>query len=345
MRYNALSIVFLLLLLSACRNNEVAPVAATTGVVRVRQSAIEIRELSIPVHTSGVVAASEELKLSFKTGGLVKMIMVDEGAKVRKGDLLASLDLSEIEENVKKAETGYEKALRDFTRAENLYRDSVITLETKQNASSALSLAKSTLEIARFNLAHSRIIAPDDGVVLKKLVNASELVSPGYPVFLFGSSGKHWKVKAGVSDKDIIKINIGDSASVSFDAYPDTDLPAVVTQVGEISDPYTGTYSVELMLKETETRLASGFVAAVNLFPSAGESYNLIPVGALVEADGRKGYIYISDDAKIVRKVGIEIITLIDTLAAVRGIPDSIKEVITEGAAYVRGGDKVVVVR
>ena len=266
-------IVFLIIILlsAACKNRETKTSAAE--ITRVKVTGITSGTISIPVHSTGILVSSEEFKLSFKTGGIVEKIYVNEGERVKKGKLLASLNLSEISANASQARDGYEKALRDFKRAENLYRDTVATLEQKQNAATALNVAKSTLEIVRFNMEHSSISAPDDGLILKKLVRENEMVSSGYPVFLFGSSGKYWKVKTTLSDKDIIKFNPGDSASVNVDAYPGEKFSAVIDQVGEISNPYTGTYEVEMALQPTGRRLASGFIAGVDLFPSEKKTY------------------------------------------------------------------------
>ena len=343
MKTRSISIIIIILLSAACKNREVK--TTSTEAVRVRVTGVTTGVISIPVHTNGILVSSEELKLSFKTGGIVAKILVEEGDRVKKGDLLASLNLSEISANADQAKSGYDKALRDFKRAENLFRDSVVTLEQKQNAATALNVAKSALDIVQFNLNHSKIIAHDNGVILKQLVKANELVSSGYPVFLFGSSGKYWKVKAGLSDKDIIEINPGDSATVSFDAHHGLKFPAIVDQVGEMSNPYTGTYEIELLLHASDFRLASGFVAGVDLFPSTRKSFSMIPVESIVEADGHQGYIYVVTGAITVQKVKIDIETLIGSMAAVRGIPEGITEVVSEGAAYLKNGMKVEVIK
>jgi len=338
------TLLFLIIILSvACRNGEVKIIPDRT--TRVRLTALIQKEVSIPIHTNGILVSSEELKLSFKTGGIAAKIFVGEGDHVKKGDLLASLNLSEISSNANQARNGYDKALRDYQRAENLYRDSVVTLEQKQNAATALNVAKATLDIVQFNLTHSRIIAPDNGVILKQLVRENELVSSGYPVFLFGTAGKLWKVRATLSDKDIIRVNKGDSAVVTFDAYPGVKFPAFVDQIGEMSNPYTGTYDTELLLNESSYRLASGFVAGVDLFPAEKDVYNLIPVESIVEANGQQGYIYIVTGTSSVRKIQVDIQTLIGSMAAIKGIPEGITQVVSEGAAYLKDGMKVEVVK
>jgi multidrug efflux system membrane fusion protein len=341
----AKKILFLLIIIisAGCKHRENKTTSAE--ITNVRITGVTRGEISIPVHSIGTLVSSEEMKLSFKTGGIIATINVKEGARVKKGDLLASLNLSEIKANADQAKNGYEKALRDYNRAENLYRDSVATLEQKQNAATALNVAEAAVEIAQFNLAHSRIVAPENGIILKQFVKQNELVSSGYPVFLFGSSGKYWKVKSGLSDKDVVKVNPGDSAIISFDAYPGVKFPAVVDQVGEMSNPYTGTFETELLLKGSDYRLASGFVAGVDIFPASKKSFSMVPVGSIVEADGQKGYLFLVTAAMTVQKIQVDIEALVGTMAAVRGIPEETSKVVSEGAAYLKDGMRVNVVK
>lgn len=330
-------------MISGCKNRQ--PQATKEESPRVRIASITKVSMSIPVHATGILGSSEEMRLSFKTGGLISAIHVREGQKVRKGTLLASLNLSEVNASVNQAKNGYEKALRDFNRAENLYRDSVATLEMRQNAATALDVAKSTLEIATFNLEHSTITAPADGVILKQLAKTNELVSSGYPVFLFGTSGKYWKVRSGISDKDIVKINPGDSASVTFDAWPSVKFRGVVDETGEMANPSTGTYETEISIQSSGYRLASGFVAGVDIYPSQKKLFTMIPVGSLVGADGMHGYVFIVTDSSSVRKIRVGIESVPGDLAAVSGIPENVTGVVTEGSAYLKDGMKVNVIK
>jgi multidrug efflux system membrane fusion protein len=333
----------LILLLAACHD---APVKHTgEETTRVRVVRIAPGGISVPVHTSGILASSDEMKLSFKTGGIVAKISVREGDKVKKGDILASLNLSEITANVNLAKNGYEKAYRDWNRVKNLYSDTVATLEQYQNATTAVEIAKSNLEIARFNFAHSTINAPDDGVILKQLVKENEIVSAGYPVFLFGSTGKYWKVRCGLPDRDIVRVNPGDSASVKLDTYPGINFSAFVEQVSEMSNPMTGTYETELNLNGMGRRLASGFIAAVDIYPEEMEKFIKLPVGAVVDADGKEGFVYAVNDSGAAVKYKIEIKAISGSEVAVRGIPAGINEVVSEGTAYLRDGMRVKIIR
>jgi multidrug efflux system membrane fusion protein len=342
MATRAIVLVFIILM-TACRHTEIK--SGSADRVRVRVTGLIAESVSIPVHTTGTLVASEELKLSFKTGGIVGKIFVREGDRVRKGDILASLDLLEINANAEQAKIVYDKAVRDFIRAENLLKEGATTLEKKQNAETAMNMAKNSLEIARFNLQHSKIEAPDNGIVMKQFVKKNELVSSGYPVFLFGTSGKYWKVKAGLSDRDMIKINQGDSAVVGFDAWPGVKFSAMVDQVGEMSNPYTGTYEAELIVTDAGYRLASGFVASADIYPSVKKSFTMVPVGSIIEADGLRGYVYIVNSEMKARKILVEITVISGNRAAVTGIPEEVTEVVSEGAAYLRDGAEVEIIR
>jgi multidrug efflux system membrane fusion protein len=338
-----LIINIMILLIAGCRNEPPAP--PMEEVARVKTADIKSETISIPVHSSGILTSSEEMKLSFKAGGIVANVSVREGDNVKKDNILAELNLSEIKANVNIAASGYEKALRDWTRVKNLYADTVATLEQYQNASTALEVTKSSLEIARFNLRHSTIKAPGDGIILKQLVKENELVSAGYPVFLFGVSGESWKVRSGLSDRDIVKVNQGDSAVITIDAYPGIRFSGEIEQISGISDPMTGTYEIEISLNGTGYRLAAGFIAGVDVFPAKKTTVTRIPVGAIVEADGETGYIYIVDASGRVVKTRISIVSITGEYAAISGLLPDLTEIVSEGAAYLRDGMKVEVVR
>ncbi|MBG0858757.1 MAG: efflux RND transporter periplasmic adaptor subunit [Bacteroidales bacterium] len=336
--------LFFLLLISPvdCRNVEVR--APSGEISRVRVITVKLEAVALPVHSGGILATAEDIRLSFKTGGVVGKINVNEGDKVKEGQVLASLDLAEISANVSLAANLYEKARRDLARVKNLYADTVATLEQLQNATTALNVARSNLEIAEFNLAHSTIKAPDEGVILRQLVRTNEMVASGYPVFLFGTSGKFWKVRSGFSDRDVVKIYPGDSAVVRFDAWPGVDFRATVDRVSGISNPMTGTYEIELIMEGKGYRLASGFVASVDVFPASEQNMVLLPVSAIVDAAGNKGSIWSVSDSGTVFKIETQIETISGQMVAVKGIPGGISRIVSEGAAYLREGEKVLIV-
>jgi multidrug efflux pump subunit AcrA (membrane-fusion protein) len=141
----------------------------------------------------------------------------------------------------------------------------------------------------------------------------------------------------------MVKVNIGDTARVVIDAWPGEPFTAVVSQIDEASNPMTGTYEIELKLGETKNRLASGFIANIEVFPTSKKSYSLVPMASVVEADGRTGYVYVITPAGTAKKVKVSIATLYGTHAAISGGLEQVTEVVGEGVAYLADGVPVEV--
>ena len=246
------------------------------------------------------------------------------------------LKLDEIKARVNQAENALAKAQRDYERVKHLYKDSVTTLEQLQNSETALNVAKADLEIAEFNLRHARIQAPSSGRVLKQLIDENEMAAAGHPVFLFGKLDRSWKVTAGVTESDVLKLENGDSALVQFDAYPDSPVAGHVSQVSGTLSPATGTFPVEITLY-THLKLKSGFVARVKLLPRTSELLYIVPVKALVDADGMRAFVFSIRNGRA-EKNPVHIAFLTDSSAAVQAGLETVSEIITDGAAYLNEG-------
>jgi multidrug efflux system membrane fusion protein len=313
--------------------------------IPVRTEAVVREAVSVPIHASGKLVSTTETKLSFKVGGIVGLMAVDEGEAVSEGQLLAALKMDEIDAQVGQARSAYEKAKRDLDRARRLYGDSVATLEQVQDAETGFRLAESARDIAEFNQRYAAIRAPGRGFVLKRFVEAGELVGPGVPVLLFGSSGGTWTVKVGVTDRDVIRLELGDSAAVAFDAYPGETFSADVSGIGEVAGPLSGAYEVELTLTASGRKLVSGFVASVDIYPARCDPMAVVPVEALMEADGENAYVYVPDQSgTTARRLAVKLGCLAGARAAVRSGLEDVDEVITEGAAYLTDGAPIRVV-
>ena len=334
-------VIFVVFLCAGCSSS--AGEKTVEKPVPVKKVAVQKKKISIPVFASGRLFPKVQAKLSFKTGGMIKSIHVSEGSAVKKDQLLASLDLSEIQALFNMANKGFLKASRDLQRVKNLYNDKAATLEQYQNVKTAYGIAESNLKIAEFNLQYSKIVAPSNGKILKQLVEANEIIGPGMPVFLFGSTESRWVIKAGVSERDIVKISMGDTAKITFDAYPGRDFSSEVTEISEAVNPAAGTYEVELSINDESIKLVAGFIAKVLIQPSKKNDFFLIPIDALVEGEGDVGFVFTIHGNKA-RKVKIKIAHLFNHKVAVSSGLEEVKAVITSGSSYLNDGSKIKVV-
>jgi len=298
------------------------------------------KESLTTIHTSGILQSSAATKLSFKIGGIVEKILVRESETVTKGQVLAELKMTEINAQVEHAKTAHDKAIRDYERAKTLYDGSAASLQQKQDAESGLQIAVSNLNIAEFNLRYAKITAPENGKILKKLVEENELVDAGYPALVFGSTDKSWIIKAYLTDQDIIRVHYGDSARVQFDAWPEKSFKAVVSEISEAAETNSGLFKVELRLVDKPSRFISGLVAQVDIFNSSQQRRLFIPISALVKADSDSGYVFtVHNDTA--NSVPVKIIALYENEIAVSGSLQKGDQVITAGAPYLKDGDRI----
>lgn len=328
---------------------------------------VQYREV---VFASGKLSLEEEAKLSFKTGGIIRRIYVSEGQAVRQGQVLAELALEEIsaqtqqarlgsqqaEINVDNAKLALRLAERDFQNAKGLYQDSVATLEQLQNAEVQLDNARNQLEaakkglamqgeqveVASFNLRYSKITAPANGTILKKLAEANELVGPGMPVLLFGSKDKSKVIRVNLTDKDIIHTGIGNEAEIQFDAYPGHTFKGEVREVASMADPYTNTYEVEVEVRPEGKTLLSGFIGSVSIFTSTTASLMEIPIGALIGAHEMQGEVFVAENGKAVKTTVSIFKAQGEKLLIERGL-DSTDKVITSGVGYLEDKQPVMI--
>jgi len=317
--------------------------SAEEEAIPVRTVAVQQRSIALPVHASGILSSTAEQRLAFKLGGVIRKIYVDEGAVVRPGQLLATLDKTEIDAQVSQAQQGLAKAERDLGRVQGLYRDSSATLELLENATTGRDVAKETARIATFNQQYAEIRATKGGKIIKKLVNEGEITGPGMPAFVLFETGKDdWVIKVNVSDRDWARLALGMPAKVTMDAYEGTVFNGKVTDLAPAADPQSGLYPVEIRIQPQGKRFAPGLFAQVDITPSQSRVYTMIPVEAIVEGDGKSAFVFaLQADGQSVRKAPVQVAFLEGNQVVIASGLEGVAEVVTTGAPYLTEKKKV----
>jgi len=295
------------------------------------------------INASGRLANKSEQRLSFKTSGPVAKILVDEGDWVKKGQLLAQLNQEEINAQVAQSQSMFDEAKRNSERYKALYKKKVVPVERLQSAETRLEVARSNLRIAKFNQLHSIIIAPDDGRILKRAIEANEMISPFQTAFVMSLNKGGWVIRSGVTDKDIVRINKGDTTAIQLDAYPGKVLKGQVSEVGAAADTRSHLFEIEITLSETQLRLHSGFISRLSITPSQQEPVALLPIEAIVEAKSTKAQVFIINESKEVKQRNVDIAWLESDAVAIRSGLTEGAYVVTSGATYLHDGDIVSV--
>jgi RND family efflux transporter MFP subunit len=295
-----------------------------------------------PISASGLVGSRDEMRLSFKTSGIVRRITVREGDEVRRGQVLAEIELDEVAAQVEQAREAAEKTRRDLERGERLHADEVISLAQLEDLRTQAKVAAAQLAAARFNLGYSVIAAPRDGVVLRRYVEERELVPAGQPVISLGASDGGYVVKAALADREVVQVRAGDPAEIRLDALPDRILPGTVSEVSRAADERSGLFPVEVRIDSTPMPLASGLVAKLSIQPAAarGATLTWVPLAALVEGDRDRASVFVLDGA-VARRRAVRVAFVTNGQAALAEGVTVGERIVTDGAPYLEDGESV----
>lgn len=334
------------LFIASCGKKQEAKKAEAEEILTVEVQPVSRKSLSEPIIASGVLSSKSEMKLAFKTGGMIRRIYVQEGQSVKEGQLLAELDLSEIDAQVRQAKLGLEKSERDLERVKKLYADEATTLTNVQDATTGFDVAKQSVQVAEFNQKLSRIYAPTSGRILRKIAEQGELITPFAPAFILGTGESAYIVNVGLADRDVVKVKIGDVATVYLDAYPNEAFQARITQIAQTVNPATGTFEAELQIQPSGKKLISGFVAKAEISTGKGASTLAVPIEALVEADKNTAFVYSYNlTNQTVSKISVSVGSVFGSnVAIISGISEG-TQIVTKGANFLSDRARVKVIK
>ncbi len=334
--------------LSACKRND--PAAATVpaapasaaAAVPVRVAAVEWSTDSPGVRAPAVLVRQTQAELSFSVGGFIEQLAVRAGDRVKQGQSLARLHGDTSEAQVAQARTAVEKARRDFERIEKLQAGRAATLENLQDARSQVDQSTAALRIAEFNRRHSVIVAPADGVILRRLAEPNEQVAAGRPVLTFAGNQDGWIAKAGLTTRDAMRVAPG--AKVAAELNGQT-FSGQIVRMAEAVDPATATIPVEAQFETVPAGARSGMTIALVITPQAVARRPVVPVAALREGRGRTASLVLVGGDGRAKRLDVEVEQVDGERAYLRTMLPAEASVVISGAQFVAEGGAVQVVK
>ena len=335
-------LLVLFVLLAACKPAEqaVAPVTTPVGT-----GIVTTGPAQPPVLTSGVVVTKEELKLSFKIAGIIRKIAVQEGDAVRAGQQLAALELVEVDAQVEQARQLAAKADRNLVRSIKLRDEKVISEEELEGLRTQAAVSRASVRATEFNRNYSTIVAIRDGIVLRKLVEEREFAQPGQAILVLGPRDGGFIVRAGLADREIVRLRLGDPATITMDAFPGQTLSGRLSVLPAAADRATGLFEVEVAVDPGALKLVSGLVARLRIDPALAAATTLpyVPIAAVIEADGQRAAVFVLQAGKA-RRRPVRVAFIGPTSVAIAEGLKAGETVVTDGALYLEDGDEVRVV-
>jgi RND family efflux transporter MFP subunit len=209
----------------------------------------------------GVVKSDEITKVSSEIPGRILRVYVDNGNRVKKGQLLVKIDVEGIQNKLEELQKSYDLAKDIYERQERLWKKNIgseIQFLTAKNNKERLEKGIESLKI---QLRKSKIYAPSSGIVDNKQIEEGELASPGFPLMMILNTAK-MKVTADVPENYLTSIHKGDKVTVKF---PSLNMEATgkIKLIGSTINPTNRTFSIETIFKNHKDQLKPNLLAIV----------------------------------------------------------------------------------
>ncbi|MBW1708869.1 MAG: efflux RND transporter periplasmic adaptor subunit [Deltaproteobacteria bacterium] len=263
-----------------------------------------IRDLLI---LPGEIMPWQDVRVSSCIGGLVEWVGPREGRMVKKGELLAKINVSALKVSLERAEAAFELADKVYQRLKRLYERKIITQENLDQASTERTLALGTLRQLKIQYEDGFVRAPISGVVNKLFVDAGEFVGPGTPMFDLVDI---WRLKIDISvpEMDVRYLKVKQKAMVKVDAFLDRLLEGTVDFVAYKADPATRTFRVYVVVENPKRDIRAGMIARVALIKRQIPDALIVPLSALVDKNGERLVFVEEDGVARARTVSIGVI-------------------------------------
>lgn len=299
------------------------------------------------VEAKGQLKPISSSVVSPSVDGTVDSINVQAGQSVSEGDVLMTIKNDELDRNVAEAQRAVAAAQEDLTNAQKAAAVAQATPTTDVDGASAaafvsaasadtnavsaaqrsLASAQANLDQANAKAASRTVTAPSSGSIVEHNAKVGATVTGGMIMGESDTSGgkqcmqiadlSKMKVTVQVGEKDIAKIAVGQSANVTYPAFPDIVSQGTVTAIASVanSDAANGggsvTFNVDILIEAPDARLKPGMTAEVSVVTEQLDDVVMVPTMALMTEDGEHYYVNVAtdDEGKQTRRVKVTVVT------------------------------------
>jgi len=286
--------ILTILLLSSCGESEGEN--AENTVIPVEASIVKLGTVQQSLHYSGDIHAEYEVKVFSKVPDRIETFFVDEGDVVKKGQPIAKILATTIEQGVIQAKAAVVAASAqeanlsvEFERAKRLYKENAMSKQQydaiqtqfeavqaqKEQAAAGLVSAKSLLNDAT-------LTAPISGIIGKRYYENGDMVSPGAPV---ASIVQMERVKAtfDATEQDLGKLSVGQQALIKVRSYSERNFVGKVNKISPVLDPQTRMVEIEVLIDNPDQLLKPGMYAEVEVTVGIMKDVIVVPRFSSIE--------------------------------------------------------------
>ena len=288
---NLLTCLFVLLCMTGCKK-ETKLAFNTTKV--------EVGTIQTTITATGTIEPVTSVTVGTQVSGIVSKLYVDYNSVVKKGQVIAELDktnltseLKTTQANLASAQSSLDYELNNYNRYKTLYEKGLVSADEYETArlsylraKEQVTTARESVQKAQTNLGYATITSPIDGVVLSKSVEEGQTVAASFntpELFTIAQDLTNMRVIADIDEADIGGVKEGQRVSFTVDAFPDDLFEGMVTQVRQQATTSSNvvTYEVVISARNDDMKLKPGLTANVTIYTLEKSNVLLVSAKAL----------------------------------------------------------------
>ncbi len=239
------------------------------------------------------VEADEPSYASSETGGRILSMNIKEGDYVKKGQVIAKIDMETVNKQIAELNSSRGLAQDVYDRQKRLWDQKIGTEMQFLQAKNNLERIDKSLETIKHQLSKANVYAPSSGYAEMILAKSGEMAGPGTPIIQILNTSK-LKVVASLSENYLGKIKRGQMVDVNFPAL-NLDTKAKVSQLGRTIDPANRTFKVELNVPNAKQQLKPNLLATILVNDYSAKDAVVVPLELVQEEISGKKYVMVAD--------------------------------------------------
>ncbi len=253
---------------------------------------IELEEQSFAnyVNINASVEAVNEAQISPEINGQIQQIQVSKGQRVQPGQVVAKLNTSVIENNIREVETSLQLARTRFERQQALWDQEIGSEIQYLEAQSNLESLQTRLQTLESQLAKATLRSPIQGIVDDIFLKEGELAMPGAPVAHVIALDPLY-INADVSESFLPLINKDDQVILRFPSFPDYEQQVDIHRLGNVINPENRTFRLQLRIRNPQERFKPNMIATIAIQSFNTDSALVVP-SILIKQDAQGFFVY-----------------------------------------------------
>lgn len=284
----AFALTLVSLVVSGCGGHHEAKAPEPLPPISVESKTMDWREVPVFEEVVGTVRPRKEAQVAAKVTGRVLDLKAVPGMKASQGEVLATIDVEELDAALDRAKAALVQADRDLTRYRGLIESGAVAEAELEQAESRQRMAAATVRETQTMVENARVTAPFDGTVTRKFLEPGDLASPGRPLFAMEDSSL-LRLEINVAESLAGNLSIGDQFRIEV-AGAGVDLEGTISEINPSADVGSRTFSVKLDLPENDQLRAGQFGRA--FLPLGQRKALMVPESAIVSR-GQMDYVFV----------------------------------------------------